>query len=311
MKKLNLGIAGLLFLAMITLFSCKKTDSPSLTSGAGKGSVNSGSSFGDYTISTSVSSDGTVWTYTINRAKASAKNLSHLIIDLGNCGEESATFADIISATLNGAPANLAPTEGSGTGCDPQASTNNFVKINFTASTTNWVLVITYDRGYETFATAKAWLKAGTSCNTGTIAAPGCPKTAYCSFSQGFFFAGGNNGAEAAWTAASGLTIGGVNYSYTEGLTFWDLDKGKGGNQGMNAFFQLGAVRLSGVESQVATDAALIDLYFLNLNVNSTITNGGGYNYFNLPNPSNGVTKAQVTAAGSAIGTYIDDNHCL
>ena len=307
MKKLNLSLAGILFLAMITLFSCKKADSPSLVSGA-KGGGNSGSTLGDYLIIPTVSADGTVWTYTITRTKPSAKNLSHLIINLQNCGDQSATFANIVSATVNGAPADMRPTEGSGTGCDPQASTTNFVKINFSAAT-SWVVVITYERGYSQVS-SNVWVKAGTSCNQGTILAPGCPLEDYCSFSQGFFFANGTtqNGATDFWV--NGLTIGGVTYTQLQGNTFWGIDKGKGGDQTMNGFFQLGAARLSGAEGEVSAEATVIDAYFSGLDVASKITNAGTYLYFNLPAVSNGVTKAAVTAAGSAIGAFIEANHC-
>lgn len=73
------------------------------------------------------------------------------------------------------------------------------------------------DRGYETFTTAKCWLKAGTSCNSGLIPAPGCPKEARCSYSQGYMFANGatQNGASSFW--ANGLTIGGINYTQANG----------------------------------------------------------------------------------------------
>lgn len=321
-KNSILQIGVIITFTLLFFSSCRKDKSVSSSqllslNIQSKGSINSTSAFGDYNIATTVSTDGKVWTYTINRAKVNAKDLSHLIINLQNCLDpnlQSATFADIVSATLNGLPANLSPTEGSGTGCDPQASTTNFVKINFTAAT-SWVLIITYDRGYETFNTATVWLKAGTSCNMGTIAAPGCPKQNYCSFSQGYFFAPGsyNNGASALWV--NGLTIGGVAYTHEDGRNFWDIDKGKGGNQGMNAFFQLGAVRLSGAETPVTAYVSLIETYFTGLNVAATITTGYNsnsttYSYFNLPAVNNGITKADAIAAGSSIGSFIDANHC-
>lgn len=322
MKVLKLSCLAML---SILIFACQKESTlthtsfeqstTALAAGANaKGSPKSNSSFSDYSIGVNVSSDGTTWTYTITRAKPSAKDLSHLIIDLNNCGEQSATFANIISATVNGAPANLTPTEGSGTGCNPQASTTNFVKVNF-SNATSWVLVITFERGYSIYETADGWVKAGTSCNLGKIKAPGCPLTAYCSFSQGYFFANGalNNGASAFWT--NGLTVGGTTYSQADGMNFWDIDKGKGGDQTMNAFFQLGAIRLSSVESAVSTDAATIEAYFTGLNLKNLIatgfnSNGTTYPYFNLPATNNLVTKAAVIAAGSNIGAYIDNNHC-
>ena len=81
----------------------------------------------------------------------------------------------------------------------------------------------------------------------------------------------------------------------------------------MNGFFQLGAVRLSGVEAEVAADALIIDTYFTGLDIFSklvTTTGSNPYSYFNLPATSNGVTKAQVSAAGGRIGSYVDANHC-
>jgi hypothetical protein len=320
MRKLTLTpIVALLSFCLVFLYACTKENNETVTSDnnavsvSAKGSPRSTSKYGDYNIVTSVSADGKVWTYTITRATTRAKNLSHLIIDLNNCGDQSATFANIVSATVNGLPANLEPNEGWGTGCDPQSTTTNFVKINF-SSATSWVLVITFDRGYETFTTAKAWVKAGTSCTSGLISAPGCPKTDYCSFSQGYFFANGtfNNGASVLWEP--GLTIGGITYTQIQGNNFWNIDRGRGGDQTMNGFFQLGAVRLSGVESEVAADAAIIDAYFTGLDVTTTITtvsgSGGTYQYFNLPATNNGITKAQVITAGSSIGGYIDANHC-
>ena len=316
MKKIIL----ILFVTLFTL-SCSNeqvkvdsqaiitTNSTALTAKAAASTSN----WGDYNIAVSVSADGSVWTYNITRAKANAKNLSHFIIDLKNCGINSATFGDIIWATVNGNPADLSPTEGSGTTCNPQATTDNFVKFaNVPTSTTGWTLVLKFDRGYEIFATGAAWLKAGTSCNQGVIAAPGCPKEERCSFSQGYFFANGadNNGASDLWI--NGLIIGGINYTQTQGNLAWSIDRGRGGDQTMNGFFQLGAVRLSGAESEVAADAAIIDAYFNGINIFATIVtvNTPTYQYFNLPASSGGYTKAQVVAAGAKIGEYIDANHC-
>lgn len=277
----------------------------------------SASNWGDYNIVVSLSTDGSEWTYTITRAKANAKNLSHFIVDLQNCGDDSATFGGIVWATINGNPASLTPSEGSGTGCNPQASTLNFVKFdNLPASSTGWVLMLKFDRGYETFSSAAAWVKAGTSCNQGLIAAPGCPKRVRCSYSQGYFFANGavNNGATSFWT--DGLTIGSVTYNQSQGNQAWFIDRGPGGDSTLNAFFQLGAVRLSGVESAVSSDAAIIDAYFNGIDIFSASILSTGYNgpnayqYFNLPASSGGYTKAQVAAAGGRIGTYIQNNHC-
>lgn len=274
-----------------------------------KGNPNSTSSYSDYNVNVGVSADGTLWTYTITRSKPNSKNLSHFIIDLGNCGDESASFANIIYATVNGEPANLVPTEGSGTGCDPQATTTNFVKVN-TGAASSWVIVIKFERGYDS-AEADTWIKAGTSCNSAKSTAPGCPKEEYCSFSQGYFFANGalNNGSSTSWT--NGLTVGGVNYSQAQSMTIWSIDRGFGGNQVLNGFFQLGAVRLSGVESQVQSQVDIIEAYFTAVgNVFDYLVTVNNKTYFNLPANAGGYTAAQVAAAGGAIGTFVDDNHC-
>lgn len=310
----------LLLLLSIIAYSCSnepvalETQSTTNSTNLSAKSVNSTSNSGDYNVAVAVSPDGSEWTYTITRATAKAKNLSHFIIDLNNCGEESATFADIISATVNGSPANLSPTEGSGTGCNPQATTTNFVKFNVEAAT-SWVILLKFSRGYEIFTTATSWLKAGTSCNQAVISAPGCPKKDYCSYSQGFFFGNGaqTNGASLLWS--NGLTIGGINYTQTQGRNAWTIDRGRGGDITMNAFFQLSAVRLSGVENEVAAEATIIDAYFNGIDVNLKIMTGSSgpnntYQYFNLPAVSGEYTKAQVAEAGSRIGLFIKDNHC-
>lgn len=314
MKKIFLS----LIVALFTISCSNETttsngETPSNNTATSLKSVNSTSNWGDYNISVSVSTDGSVWTYTITRALTNAKNLSHFIIDLNNCGAESATFGDIIGATVNGLPADLSPTEGSGTTCNPQATTTNFVKFGSLPAATSWTLVLTLDRGYETFTTAKCWLKAGTSCNSGQIPAPGCPKEARCSYSQGYMFANGTtqNGASSFWV--NGLTIGGINYTQANGNDIWNIDRGRGGDQTLNSFFQLGAARLSGIDADVAAAASIIDAYFLGLNVMQTkvtTTGPNPYSYFNLPATSNSITKNQAIAAGNTIGTYIDTHHC-
>ena len=272
-------------------------------------STASTSNFADYTIAVTVSPDGSEWTYTISKAKSTAKTLSHFIISLDNCGEDSATFSDVISASVNGLPTDLSTIEGSGTGCNPQATTTNFIKFPQFSAASSWTLVVKFDRGYETKLDGIAWLKAGSSCNQGVVPAPGCPKEVRCSFSQGFFFSNGavNNGATALW--ANGLTIGGFNYTQAQGVLAWDTNNGPGKDTTLNAFFQLGAVRLSGVESEVAANAAIIDAYFggLGTDIFGTILNGD----YVLPSEAGGYTKKQVKDAGSAIGSYIDAHHCL
>ena len=140
-----------------------------------KGGQSSTSQWRDYNIAVSVSLDGTTWTYTITRVKQNAKDLSHFIIDLNNCGLSSANFGNIIDANVNGNQGNIVSSEGAGTDCNPQASTTNFVKFNDLHAATSWVFVLTFDRGYTSVETGSGWLKAGTSCSQGTIIAPGCP----------------------------------------------------------------------------------------------------------------------------------------
>lgn len=317
-------LSTLVFAAIITFSTGCKKDPDKLSASlidTEMASSKSTSLATDYNIAVNVSTDGKVWTYTITRANPKAKNLSHFIINLDNCGAESAVFGNINSATVNGLPADLSPTEGSGTGCNP--STTNFVKFdNLPSSTTGWTLVFTLERGY-TMVDGKAWNKAGTSCWEVLTKVPGCPipETVYCSFSQGYFFGNGsiNNGAVNYFTSP-GLVIGGVSYSYVEGQRFWDIDKGQGSDQTMNAFFQLAAVTLSGVQSHVAADAAIINAYFSGINVNTsiiTVINGKkSYLIFSLPatvtsgDSTYTITKAQVQAAGSRISEFIQANHC-
>ncbi|HEY0091506.1 MAG TPA: hypothetical protein VGB43_03375 [Flavobacterium sp.] len=135
---------------------------------------NSASSGCDYLVTATVNSSGSEWTYFITRTKPSAKDLSHFTIDLNNCGSESASFSNILSATVNGSPANLTASEGSGTGCNPLEVTNNFVKFDNLQSASSWVLVINYNRGYSVGNVA-GWIKAGNSCNQVVIPGPTCP----------------------------------------------------------------------------------------------------------------------------------------
>lgn len=277
-----------------------------------KAAAASQSNFSDYQITTQVSPDGTLWTYTIAKATNKSKALSHFILDLQNCGEESATFANIAWATVNGAPANLATSEGKGTGCNPQAITQNFVKFDNLSDAAQWVLVVKFDTGYQ-IAPSTGWIKAGSSCNSGVVMGPGCPIVDFCTYSQGYFFANGaiHNGASEYWTA--GLTIGGVTYTQEQGNEIWNIDRGRGGDDTLNAFFQLGAIRLSGVDSHIAADAAIVDAYFNGLSVFSTLvteTQGTTYSYFNLPAVNNGVSKAQLKEAAGRLGQFVEENHC-
>ena len=307
------SIATVLFvLASMALWTACTEDSGALNPGdeaasSRKASPKSTQDIGEYQVTTTVTENGELWTYQIVREKPSAKNLSHIILDLENCGNLSATYNDINYATVNGAPAVFDNTEGQGTNCSPQSLTSNFVKIGLPAAS-SWTIVIKYDRGYEQATGANAWIKAGTTCSKTTLSAPGCPITNRCSFSQGYFFAKGSfkNGASDLWQ--NGLTVGGINYTQEEGTTFWDNNKGPGKDDVLRAFFQLGAVRLSGAESGIASDAALIDAYFSGINVvsayNSTTKE------WTFPTMNNDILEVDASLAAGRIGAFVDANHC-
>jgi hypothetical protein len=309
-----------IFILALCALSCSD-ETATQNSNLSAKSPNSISLGGDYNVEVTVSEGGSLWTYTVTKARTTAKNLSHFIINLNNCSDQSAIFADILWATTNGSQAVFVQTEGQGTTCFPQATTTNFVKFDalpapfsVAGQPQKWVLVLKLQRGYSTVSNTAVWFKAGTSCHQGVLPGPGCPLTDYCSFSQGFFFANGatHNSASGFWS--NGLTIGGVSYTQAQGNQFWNLDRGRGGNQTMNAFFQLGAVRLSGAESvALAADIAIIDTFFTGLNVVDTITTTTGtnpYTYFDLPASRNNITAIAVIAAAGRIGAYVDANHC-
>ncbi len=271
-----------------------------------KANANSQSALSDYTIATDVNAEGTLWTYSFTKVSSKSKGIGHMILNLNNCGDESVQFSDIIYVKVNGVPADLSIQEGLGTGCDPQNVTSNYVKINF-PNANSWMVEILLDRGFQVSNSVDFWIKAGSTCSMGAIAGPGCPAADYCSFAQGYLFSNGsfNNGASTLW--ANGLTIGGVNYTQVQGNQLWTLNRGRAADQALNSFFMLGAVKLSGAESQVSSNALLIESYFSGI---GSVFNYYINNAFNLPASNNGITKAQVIAAGSAIGTWIDENPC-
>jgi hypothetical protein len=320
-------------LVMVAFWSACSDDSVNLNgldadaSTKAKANINSTSSYSDYDIVVSVSTDGSEWTYTITKKLLAggkwSKDLSHLIINLQNCGEESATFSDILYATVNGEYASFVNAEGSGTGCNPQDLTTNFVKIDDIASASSWVIVIKYDRGYNKVET-QGWIKAGSSCNLGVIYGPGCPITEYCSYGQGYFFAGErdngqgqptgsyNNGADEVWIAAGGLTIGGKTYTHDEGTALWDANTGQGLSNEMKAFFQLGALILSDVAPpELVDEINTIESYFAGLSkvIVDTCTKQNGpntvnYDCINLPD------NTDVSTAAGVIGEWIAANKC-
>jgi hypothetical protein len=302
--------AKLVFTIAVVLFWTACSDSsqnvsPNTSAGA-KGSSKSTSNFGDYNVSVVVSTDGATWTYTITK-NAGAKNLSHFIVNLDNCGAESATFDDILWATVNGSPVVFTDTEGKGTGCDPQSLTSNFVKFDNLGAASSYVIVVKFDRGYQ-LATTTGWLKAGTSCNSGSVPGPGCPVVlAYCSMSQGYYFAKGSdtNGSDSVWTAKGGVTLGGNNYSHAEGSAIWDLNTAH--KRGViKAFFQFSAIQLSGTDVsadvQLAADMATIDAYYTGKAKITTSNLSAAAGVF--------PDDAAVSAAQGRIGQWIDAHHC-
>jgi hypothetical protein len=319
-------ISTILIFGLITIWASCTDDSDNLNTAndaaadKAKANINSTSSYSDYDITVDVSSDGSEWTYTIAKKLLASgkwsKDISHLIINLENCDEESATFSDILWATINGQPADFGTSEGSGTGCNPQEITTNFVKFDGFASASSWTIVIKYDRGYEKVIT-NAWIKAGSSCNMGDIYGPGCPITDQCSFGQGRFFAEGydNNGSIDQWPLKNGnptLTIGGKDYSPAETHALWEANTGQGLSQEMSAFFQLAALLLSEVApAELLDEMTLIENYFLGLPkvIVSECTKQNGpntvtFDCINLP------INEDVKDAAGVIGTWIGDNKC-
>jgi hypothetical protein len=302
MKKLVLSTLSVLT-AMVFMIACSeeniapKSSSTNVKDGSTKGSTNSTSLAADYDINVSV--DGKTWTYTVTR-KPGAKALSHFIVDLNNCSDESASLADVLSASVNGVAVSLKDTEGSGTGC--AITSNNFIKFDNLDNSSVYVLSFTLDRVYSRLETAAGWVKAGTSCNQIVVPAPGCPVGEACSMSQGFYFGNGayNNGAAGVWAAAGGVTLGGNTYTMAEGHELWD-SKGIHQYAVAKAFFQYATIQLSQTdlsnepELQAAVD--VIEAYFLAV---PKLT------------PANAATinsSALNTYAGF-IGNWVNDNHC-
>lgn len=172
---------GLGILLMIIFIGCSDGSELSLSkkNGVSKKSAsltknsnsNAESNMADYQISYVV--DGLTWTYTITK-KERAKGISHFIINLDNCGSSSSTMSNIVSATVNGVPANLENSEGN-TGCDVASVTSNFVKFDDLPDASTYVITFTLNTLYGNFMSTTAWIKAGTSCHAYSITAPCCP----------------------------------------------------------------------------------------------------------------------------------------
>lgn len=245
------------------------------------------SSASDYNVS--LASNGSTFTYTITK-NAGAKDLGHFIVNLDNCGEESARLARVLSSSVNGVATNLDDTEGSGTGCAP--TTTNFVKFDNLPKAAVLELSFTLDLKYDT-KSSTGWLKAGTSCNSTTIGAPGCPIIDECAFGQGYFFSNGSG----AWP--NDVVLGGHTYTKAEGQALWY--GGYDNNVQQKAFFQYCALYLSGSLAAGPQDAvAAIEAYFTN-NPNKLTSANIGLGLF---------SGTHLSAARTAIGNWIDENQC-
>jgi len=129
---------------------------------------------GHYAVDVQVSpvAEGTAWKYTISKLTSDAKDLGHFIINFGNCGDQSPTIANVISATVNGADwmSQIASTEGK-TGCNPDSI--NFVKFDNLPSANIYVIEFTLDGVYP-LMDSTGWLKHGTTCERIPMLGPGC-----------------------------------------------------------------------------------------------------------------------------------------
>jgi hypothetical protein len=130
---------------------------------------NSTSSAGDYNIA--VSKEGSVWTYVITKNEG-AKDLSHFILNLQNCGLRSSTIDNILWAKVNGVDANLSNSEGN-TGCE--LTTTNFIKFDDLPEADSYTIEFEFDKVIGNYVNSSVWLKAGTSCIEYTVNAPCCP----------------------------------------------------------------------------------------------------------------------------------------
>jgi hypothetical protein len=113
---------------------------------------------------------GTAWRYTIAKTTSDAKDLGHLIINFGNCGDQSPTIANVVSATVNGVGwlDQLESTEGK-TGCNIDSV--NFVKFdNLPAADTyliEFTLNDTYPLGLHRLVEARNHVRADSSVGSG------------------------------------------------------------------------------------------------------------------------------------------------
>jgi hypothetical protein len=241
-------------------------------------------------------SDGYTFTYTITKTNK-AKAVSHFVVDLNNCGLESASRANVLSASINGVPVTLQDTEGKGTGCN--ITSENFVKFDEVPSGNVIVLSFTLDREF-TITETSGWIKAGTNCSEVSISGPGCPVNEACSMSQGYYFGNGakNNGAYEVWMEAGGVSLGGHVYAYEDGKALWDA-KGTHTYGVVRAFFQFSALQLS--ETPLSGD--VLDAY------QAIETYMAGKTKLTVENASS-LNASEMGEAAGLIGNWIDANHC-
>ncbi|HEU0176309.1 MAG TPA: hypothetical protein VFV58_18755 [Blastocatellia bacterium] len=136
--------------------------------------VQNGQNPGSYDVGLQLSQAGnsTTWRYTITKTTNRTKDLGHFIVNFGNCGDQSPTITNIVSATVNGAGwlDQIKASEGN-TGCDVDSA--NFVKFDNLPSADTYVIEFTLDDIYP-LADTVGWFKSGTSCLRKALLGPGC-----------------------------------------------------------------------------------------------------------------------------------------
>jgi hypothetical protein len=129
---------------------------------------------GDYTIAVDVSQTATTstFTYTITKTTTDTPDLGHFIIDFGNCGDQSPTAANIVSATVNGVDwlGQIETTAGSSTCSVPSSNIVTFANL---PPANSYIIVFTLNDVYPQMDAA-AWLENGTTCVRKSVLGPGC-----------------------------------------------------------------------------------------------------------------------------------------
>lgn len=245
---------------------------------------------GDYNVS--LATNGYTFTYTITK-NPGAKNLGHYIVDLDNCGDQSPHLASVLSATVtaDGVTTDVAlqNSEGWGTGCSPGST--NFVKFDNLPAASVLELAFTLDSKYGK-ASSTGWLKAGTSCNSTTIEAPGCP-TILCVYGIGHFFSNGSG----AWPYD--VSLGGFTYNKTEGQALFY--GGNDSNVALKAFFRYASLALNGSLGDAPQDAiTAIETYFSG-NANKLTQANINLGYF---------SNSGLGTALSTLNDWIEANKC-